>query len=186
MKKLSLFLVLIIVICSFAACGKNSENAEMEAPDGTAGVTNDAVHFNVFYPKEWECDRNDGMITVSPMGSTETKASVSVRESSALESAVSPEDYWEDSKAELESLGYKCSFGTGKAVTLGGVDAWRVEYGIAVGETTYKVTQIFAYKNIDSTNRMFTVTCVGNEKDYQDENITKGFNTVIDNLSFKD
>lgn len=186
MKKISLFLVLLILICSFSACGKSGEDTEIEAPEGTVAVTNDAVHFIAFYPKEWECDKNDGMITVSPMGDSGTKASISVRESQALEGEVAPKEYWEEAKKELETLGYECAFDTGKETTLGGEPAWRAEYGIKVGENTYKVTQVFAYKRIDSTDRMFTVTFVGNEKDYDDENITGAFKTVTENFSFKD
>ena len=186
MKKLSLFLVLIIVICSFAACGKNSENAEMEAPDGTAGVTNDAVHFNVCYPQSWICDRNDGMISFSPAGDSSSKASISVHESAALVEAISPEEYWDKSKDELEKSGNKCNFLESKEIKLGGVQARQAVYGIEVGGNTYKVTQIFAYKYIDSSHRMFTVTFTGTEDDYSNSDVISAFQTAVSVFSFKE
>lgn len=187
MKKLSLLLVLLLALCAFAGCS-DAEKSDVEAPKGTVGVTNDAIHFSVCYPQSWICDRNDGTIKVSPPGDSSSKASVSVHESTALAMPISAENYWNDvAKPELEGQfgAGKYNFIEGKETTLGGEKAWRVVYVVEIGGSAYKVTQTFAYKNIDSSDRIFTVTFTGTEDDYNDKEVLKAHDTVLNNFAFK-
>jgi surface antigen len=66
--------------------------------------TDYAIHFSVCYPQNWICDRNDGMIMVSPPADSGSKASVSIHESIALAEEITAADYWEKSKVELYLL----------------------------------------------------------------------------------
>jgi hypothetical protein len=184
-KKILCF-ALCAVLVSIMMCGCSSEDTDgVEAPDGTVGVTNDAVHFSFCYPQNWQCDRNDGMISVSPLG-TGSKASISVHEGSAMSEAVNPVDYWSKSKAELESSGNECTFIEKKEMTLDGVTACQAVYDMKINGKVYKVSQIFAYNYVDSSHRMFTITFTGTSEDYSNNDIVSAYKTVVDNFKFKD
>ncbi|MBE6649420.1 MAG: hypothetical protein E7614_07885 [Ruminococcaceae bacterium] len=185
-KILSLILIIVTALTLMTSCS-SSENAgnDIEAPEGTVGVTNDAIHFTVCYPQNWVCDRNDGLVSISPPGDSESKATISVHESSALSEAITPEDYWDKAKEELETSGNKCNFLDGKERTLGGEKAWQVTYVIEVGGNSYKVTQVFAYKSMDKSHRVFTVTFTGTEDDYGNKDIASAFNTIMNTFAFK-
>jgi hypothetical protein len=186
-RKISLVLMVVILLSFMTACSSSSSSDTdgVKAPDGMVGVTNDAIHFSVCYPQNWICDRNDGMITVSPPADSGSKASVSIHESTALAEEITAADYWEKSKVELESSGTKCNFLESKEMTLADTPAIRAVYGIVVGENTYKVTQIFAYKYIDSTHRMFTITFTGTEEDYGNSKVYESFNSIVNCFEFK-
>ncbi len=185
MKKIISF-ALCFVILALGGCSSTSSSNEIDAPEGYIGVSNDAVHFGVCYPQSWICDRNDGIISFSPAGDSSSKASISVHESAAMTEAVSPSDYWNKSKEELEKSGNRCNFLESKEIKLGGVDACQAVYGMEVGGNTYKVTQIFAYKYIDSSHRMFTITFTGTEDDYSNSEVISAFKTAVSAFAFKD
>lgn len=186
-KKISLILSLLMLLSFATGCSNmDDDNTDgVEAPDGMVGVTNDAIHFSVCYPQSWICDRNDGMVTMSPSVSSGSKASVSVAETTALAEETTAEDYWDKCKDELENSGSKCNFIERKERKIG--DAYAIEaiYGMEVGGTVYKVTQIFAYKYIDSSHRVFTITFTGTEADYENKDITSAFNSIISTFAFK-
>ncbi len=185
-KLLCLILIIATALTFMAGCSSSDGSGdEIEAPEGTIGITNDAVHFTVCYPQNWICDRNDGLISISPPGDSDSKATISVHESSAIKEAITPEDYWDKAKEELENSGSKCNFLDGKERTLGGEKAWQVTYVIEVGGNSYKVTQVFAYKYMDKSHRVFTVTFTGTEADYGNKDIVAAFNTIINNFAFK-
>lgn len=185
-KKLSLGLAVVLLALASVGCssGTNEKN-EIEAPEGTVGITNDAVHFTACYPQSWICDRNDGLISISPSVSSGSGASVSIHESTALAEAITPADHWQKAKEELEKSGNKCNFLESKEGKLGGEDAVEAVYAIEVGGNLYKVTQIFAYKNVDSSHRMFTITFTGTEDDYANSEITEAFKTIVNCFAFK-
>ncbi len=184
-KKISFVLAIVMILAVMSGCSSSEKVDGVEAPDGMVGVTNDAIHFSVCYPQNWICDRNDGMVTVSPPADSGSKASVSVHESTALTEATTASDYWEKAKAELESSGSKCNFLESKEMKIADTDAICAVYAIVVGDTTYKVTQIFAYKYIDSTHRIFTITFTGAEADYENSKIYDSFNSVVNCFAFK-
>lgn len=185
-KKISLILSLLMLLSFATGCSNMDDNTDgVEAPDGMVGVTNDAIHFSVCYPQSWICDRNDGMVTMSPSVSSGSKASVSVAETAALAEETTAEDYWDKCKDELENSGSKCNFIERKERKIGGVDAIEAIYGMEVGGTVYKVTQIFAYKYIDSSHRVFTITFTGTEADYENKDITSAFNSIVGTFAFK-
>lgn len=185
-KILSLILIIVTALTLMTSCSSSeNEGNDIEAPEGTVGVTNDAIHFTVCYPQNWVCDRNDGLVSISPPGDSESKATISVHESSALSEAITPEDYWDKAKEELEASGNKCNFLDGKERTLGGEKAWQVTYVIEVGGNSYKVTQVFAYKSMDKSHRVFTVTFTGTEDDYGNKDIASAFNTIMNTFAFK-
>ncbi len=187
MKKIiSLTLCIVTLLLLLTGCSSTEDPTKVDAPEGYIGVTNEAVHFGVCYPQSWICDRNDGMISFSPAGDSSSKASISVHESAAMTEAVSPSDYWNKSKDELEKSGNRCNFLESKEIKLGGVDACQAVYAMEVGGNTYKVTQIFAYKYIDSSHRMFTVTFTGTEDDYSNSEVVSAFQTAVSAFAFKD
>ena len=183
-KVLCFALCLIFASIMMCSCSSNEVDG-VEAPDGTVGVTNDAVHFSFCYPQNWQCDRNDGMISVSPVG-PESKASISVHESSAMSEAVNPVDYWSKSKTELEASGNKCTFIEKKELTVDGATACQAVYDMEVNGNTYKVSQVFVYNYVDSSHRMFTITFTGTSEDYSNDDIVSAYKTVIENFKFKD
>jgi len=186
MKKIISFVLCIVMLQMLLSGCSSSEGTKVDAPEGYVGVTNDAIHFSVCYPQSWICDRNDGMISFSPAGDSSSKASISVHESSAMVEAVSPADYWSKSKEELEKSGNKCNFLESKEMKLGDVDACQAIYGMEVGGNAYKVTQIFAYKYIDSSHRMFTITFTGTEADYENNDVNSAFKTAVSTFLFKE
>ena len=204
--KTSLFLVILVLASLMAGCSSNESDSGLEAPEGTVAVTNDAVHFYVCYPQDWLCTRNDGMITMSPPVDSGSKATVSIRESKAMldsdiwlwskkdgdESAESvaddiPVGYWEQSALkELENSGIVYKIIDTENVKLGGMSAYRVNYSMDVNNETYSVTQIFAYKNIDSSHRIFTVTFTASQKDKENSNVISAYNKILSNFNFKE
>jgi hypothetical protein len=185
-RKISFILIVATLLTLLVGCSSTSDSGDdIEAPDGTVGVTNDAVHFTVCYPQNWICDRNDGMIAMSPPGDSESKASVSVHESSALSEATTAAEYWEKAKEELKASGNECNFIESKERKLGDADAVEAVYGMTVGGKTYKVTQIFAYKYIDKSHRVFTITFTGTEADYSNVEIVDSFRTIVNCFAFK-
>lgn len=185
-KRISLILAVFSILAVLSGCSSNKEKIDgVEAPEGMVGVTNDAIHFTVCYPQNWLCDRNDGMVSVSPPAESGSKASVSVHESYALAEATTATEYWEKSKAELEASGSKCNFIESREMKLADADAIEVVYGMEIGGNTYKVTQIFAYKYIDSTHRVFTITFTGTATDYENKDVTDSFKSIVSSIAFK-
>ncbi len=185
-KRVSFILSILMIAGFMCGCSSSSDNIDgVEAPSGMVGVTNDAIHFSVCYPQSWICDRNDGMITVSPSVNSGSNASVSVHESSALSEATTSAEYWEKAKNELEESGSKCNFLESNEIKVANTDAISAVYGMQVGKNTYKVTQIFVYKYIDSSHRVFTITFTGTEADYENGEITKSFNSIVNTFAFK-
>ncbi len=185
-KKISLGLAIVVLTLASSGCSsETNEKNEIEAPEGTVGITNDAIHFTVCYPQSWICDRNDGMVSISPSASSGSGASVSIHESTALTEAITPAEYWQNAKEELEKSGNKCNFLESKEGKLGGEDAVEAVYAIEVGGNLYKVTQIFTYKYVDSSHRVFTITFTGTEDDYSNSEIAEAFKTIVNCFAFK-
>ncbi len=194
MKKISLLLLLALTLSLFASCSSEG-GTDIDAPDGYVGVTNDAVHFTFCYPQNWVCDQNSGdmgLIIVSPSSAeADNKSSVSFHESSALggDEEFSNEnylnDYWKIQEDELVlNYGDDYTWKENEKITLGEENALKVTYTLKMGETEYFVYQVFAYKYIDSSHRMFTVTYTGTESDISGNGNV--FKEMLSTFDFKD
>ena len=145
MKRSFTFVVLaaMLLIC-MTSCAKD----ESDLPEGMLLAENEAVDYQLYYPEDWQLDRNDGMISVYV--SDKDRSNVSVTAFTASDDVASVDDYL--SMGETTYFDYvKETFSDldiitdGEEITLSGVPARQYVFTATVAGDLYKFRQIIAY-----------------------------------------
>ncbi len=69
MKRVIVFVLLIVLMLSFAACG--GEQVESDIPDGFLLAENEGADYLFYYPETWILDRHDAGMTAAYVSETD-------------------------------------------------------------------------------------------------------------------
>ena len=169
MKKYFLLMLALFALVLVTSCSKE----ETDIPEGMKEIENDVVEYRLFYPENWQVDRNDGMVSV--FVSDKDSSNLSVTTFAASDDVISVDDYLKmDNTSYFEYM--KQTFpsvemlSSGEEIALDGVPARQFVYTASVAGEEYKFRQIFAYRYGDIFIITFTSTVDGFDKHLDEVN----------------
>ena len=140
MKKLIAILLLLVLVTSLAACGKNDDGV----PEGMKDVAVENAAFYLYVPELWLSQSQGGISgAMSPRGNANIIATVYLPETGYLDA----QEYWTkkclaDYTAEFSEftvIEAEC-----KATTLGGMNAYQAVFTRKSAGQTYQQLQVIA------------------------------------------
>lgn len=179
-KTLSLLLALLLALPLLCACGNKSTTPGV--PDGCERLESAALDFRFCYPKTWEPDRDDGMLSVRYNVGTAlhaSYASVSAMAFALSDLNTGANDYWDGYRSELEKNFPGIEFLKEKEeCALGGVIANRNRAKYAQDGIDICFETVVCIR----AGYVYLVTLTTPERNYSDT--VPGFETILDTFEF--
>lgn len=179
MKKILLILVSLSLML-LSSCDKQNETD----PENMNKADNDLADYYFYYPKDWQLDRNDKMISIkrntAMSANREQYSTISVMGSNLKNQQLGVNQYWEENEPELKNF-YKDTykFIGSSEIELNDVPASIKEYSGALGDVVYRFAQVICIRK----GYVYFITFTAIEDDY--DKSVGGFETVISNFHFK-
>ena len=179
-KTCTLLLALLLVTALLCSCGNSSDTPGV--PDGCERLESAALDFRFCYPKAWEPDRTDGMLSVRyNVGSAlhASYASVSAMGFSLSDLTMGANAYWDSYRAQLETNFPGIEFLKEKEeITLGGVVANRNRCKYLQDDLEICFETVVCIR----AGYVYLVTLTTPERNYPDT--VPGFETIIGTFEF--
>ncbi|HAN21303.1 MAG: hypothetical protein A2Y15_07325 [Clostridiales bacterium GWF2_36_10] len=178
MKKI---LAIIIALTSlFLTACDDTVNSDEAMPKNTIKADNEAVDYYFYYPKTWELDRNDGMISIryntSTNSTTQKYASISV---SSYTTDKLANDYWQDYADDISKTFHEYELLKEEETKLDEVVATRKEYTGKLSDVKYKFAQVICVRK----GTVYLLTLTAAEEDFDTTVID--FGKVVSEFHFK-
>lgn len=181
MKKF-LAMLLALTALLLSACS-NDTTADESMPENTNKTVNEAVDYYFYYPKAWELDRNDGMISIksnmSTIASQQSFASISVTSYNLPDPKQLVDTYWEKYSEDISATFNEYEFLNEEKIELDKIVAARYEYTGKLSGNKYKFSQVICIRN----GIVYLVTLTAKEADFDKTVID--FEKVIEYFHFK-
>lgn len=173
-KGISFICILVsVVMLSFCGCSGNGDD---DVPNGYKEISTELNDFDLYVPQNWTEDVSTGM--VSAYYSAGDPTNVSVMAWGLEYSDMTIDMWWQDNKADLETVFSGVEYGEEKSAVLDGRDAMRYEYKASLGEKTYKYIQVAAIKN----EAVYLITYTAPEVTYEAH--LEDFDGIVENFRF--